>query len=294
MALQLSSAYCTCFSGLCHRRRVRARRIRAVASKDFATLKAEEEKVTMLAIEACLGVAPATGITSNGMLGAVERIDVSNVLRVELLPTICQYCDRKMKAAKAAFDTSVDNGIIFSDTTEVYGFWKKRLQDAYQKLKKGGVPLASNHSLICELGITLISYSSIPQAREKVVPIPGSSQECRTLQAKDFAGAPGCRLNGPFLLAGIERVDVIIFCCSEVMGYEPSGEDLRYLKLPVASRSVVRSTTRVESYVQIAFVISSADLLLPIMTSYPFPNETSSLRLRYVSIHADLSLLTVE
>ncbi|PKI77296.1 hypothetical protein CRG98_002241 [Punica granatum] len=286
MALQLSSAYCTCFSGLCHRRRVRARRIRAVASKDFATLKAEEEKVTMLAIEACLGVAPATGITSNGM--------------------------------------------------------KKRLQDAYQKLKKGGVPLASNHSLICELGITLISYSSIPQgyslwhfvllpllnriseigeeyinalvvlnwltAREKVVPIPGSSQECRTLQAKDFAGAPGCRLNGPFLLAGIERVDVIIFCCSEVMGYEPSGEDLRYviwhfawtaviivmLKLPVASRSVVRSTTRVESYVQIAFVISSADLLLPIMTSYPFPNETSSLRLRYVSIHADLSLLTVE
>lgn len=29
--------------------------------------------------------------------------------------------DRKMKAAKAAFDTSVDNGITFFDTAEVYG-----------------------------------------------------------------------------------------------------------------------------------------------------------------------------
>lgn len=29
--------------------------------------------------------------------------------------------DRKMKAAKAAFDTSLDNGITFFDTAEVYG-----------------------------------------------------------------------------------------------------------------------------------------------------------------------------
>ena len=29
--------------------------------------------------------------------------------------------DRKMKAAKAAFDTSVDCGITFFDTAEVYG-----------------------------------------------------------------------------------------------------------------------------------------------------------------------------
>ena len=29
--------------------------------------------------------------------------------------------DRKMKAAKAAFDASVDHGITFFDTAEVYG-----------------------------------------------------------------------------------------------------------------------------------------------------------------------------
>lgn len=31
------------------------------------------------------------------------------------------YTDRKMKAAKAAFDSSIDNGITFFDTAEVYG-----------------------------------------------------------------------------------------------------------------------------------------------------------------------------
>lgn len=29
--------------------------------------------------------------------------------------------DRKLKAAKAAFDTSIDGGITFFDTAEVYG-----------------------------------------------------------------------------------------------------------------------------------------------------------------------------
>lgn len=33
--------------------------------------------------------------------------------------------DRKLKAAKAAFDSSVDRGITFFDTAEVYGSWVK-------------------------------------------------------------------------------------------------------------------------------------------------------------------------
>ncbi|RLN33870.1 putative oxidoreductase [Panicum miliaceum] len=159
-----------------------------------------------------------------------------------------QWDDRKLKAAKGAFDASIDCGITFFDTAEVYGagisgainsesllgrfikerqrkeqievaiatkfaalpwrpgIWgnegyldglgdaveqglvkavgvsnysEKRLRDAYARLKKRGIPLASNqvnYSLIyrnpeengvkaaCdELGITLIAYSPIAQ-----------------------------------------------------------------------------------------------------------------------------------
>jgi hypothetical protein len=31
------------------------------------------------------------------------------------------FADRKLKAAKGAFDASIDNGITFFDTAEVYG-----------------------------------------------------------------------------------------------------------------------------------------------------------------------------
>ena len=31
------------------------------------------------------------------------------------------FTDRKMKAAKSAFDTSIDSGITLFDTAEVYG-----------------------------------------------------------------------------------------------------------------------------------------------------------------------------
>ncbi|MQL90132.1 hypothetical protein Taro_022726 [Colocasia esculenta] len=137
-----------------------------------------------------------------------------------------KWDDRKLKAAKAAFNASLDCGITFIDTAEVYGagisgaiksetligrpgIWgnegwsgyidglgdaveqglvkavgvsnysEKRLRDAYNQLKKRGIPLASNqvnYSLIyripeengvkgaCdELGVTLIAYSPIAQ-----------------------------------------------------------------------------------------------------------------------------------
>ncbi|PON35536.1 Aldo/keto reductase [Parasponia andersonii] len=87
MAMHVSSA---CFSALSHRK---VHRIRAVASEDFATLKTEEEKVK---------------------LGASD-------LKITKLGIGAWSWDRKMKAAKAAFDTSIDRGINFFDTAEVYG-----------------------------------------------------------------------------------------------------------------------------------------------------------------------------
>lgn len=46
-----------------------------------------------------------------------------------LVPSDCFVfaveADRKLKAAKAAFDYSVDRGITFFDTAEVYGSWVK-------------------------------------------------------------------------------------------------------------------------------------------------------------------------
>ncbi|KAK3028681.1 hypothetical protein RJ639_038060, partial [Escallonia herrerae] len=217
MAVQLSSA---CFCALAQRR----------AEDDKVKLGGSELKVTRLGI----------GAWSWGDTSYWNNFD---------------WDDRKMKAAKAAFDSSVDCGITFFDTAEVYGsrfslmtktpffakdssrkgkkvsrsggcccnqicgitleawpsecphgpalkdslsrlglssvelyqlhwpgVWgneEKRLRNAYEQLRKRGVPLASNqvnYSLIyrlpeengvkaaCdELGVTLIAYSPIAQ-----------------------------------------------------------------------------------------------------------------------------------
>lgn len=99
MALHVSSA---CFSVSTHSR---IRRIRAVASEDFTALKADKEKVSLGASElkvARLGI------------GAWSWGDTTYWNNFE-------WDDRKLKAAKAAFDVSVDSGITFFDTAEVYG-----------------------------------------------------------------------------------------------------------------------------------------------------------------------------
>ncbi|KAL5537394.1 hypothetical protein UlMin_045625 [Ulmus minor] len=99
MALHVSSA---CFSVFSHRK---VQRIRAVASEDFTTLKAEEEKAKLGASD--------LKVTKLG-IGAWSWGDNSYWNNFE-------WDDRKMKAAKAAFDASVDRGITFFDTAEVYG-----------------------------------------------------------------------------------------------------------------------------------------------------------------------------
>ncbi|XVE83652.1 hypothetical protein DITRI_Ditri16bG0103700 [Diplodiscus trichospermus] len=100
MALNVSSA---CFSVFNYKK---ANRIRAVASEDFgAALKTEEDKVKLGGSE--------LRVTRLG-IGAWSWGDTSYWNNFE-------WDDRKMKAAKAAFDASVDRGITFFDTAEVYG-----------------------------------------------------------------------------------------------------------------------------------------------------------------------------
>ncbi|XP_057487801.1 uncharacterized oxidoreductase At1g06690, chloroplastic-like [Actinidia eriantha] len=95
MALQISSALFS--SGLSHRK---VNRIRAIASTETEEGKVKvggsELKVTRLGI------------------GAWSWGDTSYWNNFE-------WDDRKMKAAKAAFDTSIDCGITLFDTAEVYG-----------------------------------------------------------------------------------------------------------------------------------------------------------------------------
>ncbi|KAL6286991.1 hypothetical protein ACE6H2_011381 [Prunus campanulata] len=96
MAMHVSSA---CFSVFSHRR---VHKIRAVASENVTTevdkvkLGGSDLKVTRLGI------------------GAWSWGDTSYWNNFE-------WDDRKMKAAKSAFDVSVDAGITFFDTAEVYG-----------------------------------------------------------------------------------------------------------------------------------------------------------------------------
>ncbi|XVF14450.1 hypothetical protein REPUB_Repub09cG0061200 [Reevesia pubescens] len=101
MALNVSSA---CFSSVLSYKKVN--RIRAFASEDFAALKTEEENKLKLG-------GSELKVTKLG-IGAWSWGDTSYWNNFE-------WDDRKMKAAKAAFDASVDSGITFFDTAEVYG-----------------------------------------------------------------------------------------------------------------------------------------------------------------------------
>ncbi|KAB2610853.1 oxidoreductase [Pyrus ussuriensis x Pyrus communis] len=96
MATCVSSA---CFSALSERR---VPRVRAVASENVTS---EDDKVK-------LGGSNLK-VTRLG-IGAWSWGDTSYWNNF-------QWDDRKMKAAKAAFDVSVDGGITFFDTAEVYG-----------------------------------------------------------------------------------------------------------------------------------------------------------------------------
>ncbi|XP_024019244.1 uncharacterized oxidoreductase At1g06690, chloroplastic [Morus notabilis] len=101
MAMHVSST--SCFSTFSSKR---AHRIRAVASEDFAALKTtEEDKVKLGGSD--------LKVTRLG-IGAWSWGDTSYWNNFE-------WDDRKLKAAKAAFDTSIDRGITFFDTAEVYG-----------------------------------------------------------------------------------------------------------------------------------------------------------------------------
>ncbi|ONI17801.1 hypothetical protein PRUPE_3G179600 [Prunus persica] len=96
MAMHVSSA---CFSVFSHRR---VHKIRAVASENVTT---EDDKVKLGGSD--------LKVTRLG-IGAWSWGDTSYWNNFE-------WDDRKMKAAKSAFDVSVDAGITFFDTAEVYG-----------------------------------------------------------------------------------------------------------------------------------------------------------------------------
>ncbi|XWS41024.1 hypothetical protein CRYUN_Cryun17cG0045600 [Craigia yunnanensis] len=101
MAMNVSSA---CFSVFSYKK---VNRIRCVASEDFAAaLQTEEEDKVKLGGSELKVTRLGSGAWSCG--------DTSYWNNFE-------WDDRKMKAAKAAFDASVDHGITFFDTAEVYG-----------------------------------------------------------------------------------------------------------------------------------------------------------------------------
>ncbi|KAL3502416.1 hypothetical protein ACH5RR_036865 [Cinchona calisaya] len=101
MALHFSSACFFC--GLSKRKTLRAR---AVASDDAIAVKSDEDEKLKL------GGSDLT-VTRLG-IGAWSWGDTSYWNNFE-------WDDRKMKAAKGAFDTSIDCGFTFFDTAEVYG-----------------------------------------------------------------------------------------------------------------------------------------------------------------------------
>ncbi|CAD5176482.1 unnamed protein product [Musa acuminata subsp. malaccensis] len=101
MALQVNGAG---FS-LLRWRRGGALRTRAVASESVATTREEVEKVKLGGSD--------LKVTKLG-IGAWSWGDTTYW-------NDFQWDDRKLKAAKAAFDTSIDGGITFFDTAEVYG-----------------------------------------------------------------------------------------------------------------------------------------------------------------------------
>ncbi|KAL0914456.1 hypothetical protein M5K25_014804 [Dendrobium thyrsiflorum] len=99
MALQANGV---AFS-LLHRRK--ALSVKAVASENVSTLPGEEEKVKLGGSD--------LKVTKLGV-GAWSWGDTTYW-------NDFQWNDRKLKAAKAAFDASIDSGINFFDTAEVYG-----------------------------------------------------------------------------------------------------------------------------------------------------------------------------
>ncbi|XP_021273790.1 uncharacterized oxidoreductase At1g06690, chloroplastic isoform X2 [Herrania umbratica] len=100
MAMSVSSARFSVFSY----KKVN-RRTRAVASEDFAVTLKTEDKVKLGGSE--------LKVTKLG-IGAWSWGDTTYWNNFE-------WNDRKIKGAKAAFDASVDRGITFFDTAEVYG-----------------------------------------------------------------------------------------------------------------------------------------------------------------------------
>ncbi|KAJ6681381.1 hypothetical protein OIU74_019792 [Salix koriyanagi] len=100
MAMNVSSS-CFCVAG----NRTSGNRLRAVASEDLVGLKIKDDKVKLGGSD--------LEVTRLG-IGAWSWGDTSYWNNFE-------WDDRKMKAAKAAFDTSVDCGITLFDTAEVYG-----------------------------------------------------------------------------------------------------------------------------------------------------------------------------
>ncbi|KAJ8749270.1 hypothetical protein K2173_018750 [Erythroxylum novogranatense] len=100
MALHVSNACFYVFS-----QRSRFQRVKAIASEDIAPSKTVEDKVKLGGSD--------LKVTKIG-IGAWSWGDTSYWNNFD-------WDDRKMKAAKAAFDTSIDCGITFIDTAEVYG-----------------------------------------------------------------------------------------------------------------------------------------------------------------------------
>ncbi|KAL5977335.1 hypothetical protein ACLOJK_021681 [Asimina triloba] len=83
----------------------RIQTIRAIASEEFATAKSGEDKVKLGGSD--------LKVTKLG-IGAWSWGDTSYWNNFE-------WNDRKLKAARAAFNTGIDCGITFFDTAEVYG-----------------------------------------------------------------------------------------------------------------------------------------------------------------------------
>ncbi|XP_050229760.1 uncharacterized oxidoreductase At1g06690, chloroplastic [Mercurialis annua] len=100
MAINLGSS--ACFSVFAHKR---IHKVRAVASESTAAPKIEENKVNLGGSE--------LKVTKLG-IGAWSWGDTSYWNNF-------QWDDKKVKAAKSAFDASIDRGITFFDTAEVYG-----------------------------------------------------------------------------------------------------------------------------------------------------------------------------
>ncbi|KAL0400040.1 UNVERIFIED_CONTAM: putative oxidoreductase, chloroplastic [Sesamum radiatum] len=174
MALHFSSA---CFSAF-SRSKVPA--VRAVASDQgsVAVRTAEEEKVKLGGSE--------LKVTSLG-IGAWSWGDTSYWNNFD-------WDDRKLKAAKAAFDTSIDCGITFFDTAEVYGSRMSlgaissetllgsvisALKDSLSRLELSCVDLYQLH---CKLGIVFPGYidglaDAVEQGLVKAVGVSNYSEK---------------------------------------------------------------------------------------------------------------------